>query len=150
MAFLIQSDRHYFLHYGISGELYRIDSPTNLSDILKAMLNNTLQTTEVHALPDKAEFNDTRGWVSEAEVLQKLLTQVHTQHFGSERLTPVMGLPNEKVLLFRHAWEDYYIWNRDSIYRVDLPQGLDKIVDTLMEQGVSSNSSLKLIKVENA
>lgn len=114
------------------------------------MLNNTLQTTEVNALPDKAEFNDTRGWVFEAEVLQKLLNQLHTQHFESERLTPVMGLPNDKVLLFRHAWEYYYIWDRGSIYRVDLPQGLDEIVDTLMEQGVSSNSNLKLINIENA
>lgn len=93
---------------------------------------------------------NTRGWVFEAEVLQKLLIQLHTQHFGSERLTPVMGLPNEKVLLFRHAWEYYYIWNRDSIYRVDLPQGLDEIIDTLMEQGVSSNPNLKLIHIENA
>lgn len=36
VAFLIGSDGHYFLHYG------RTDSPTNLSDILQVVLDDTL------------------------------------------------------------------------------------------------------------
>lgn len=140
---------HYFLHYGISDQLYRIDAPTNLNDILKTMLGDTLQATEVYALPDKAEFGDTRDWVLEAEDLRYLLNQVASQHHGSERLTPVMGIPNEKVLLYRYAWENCYIWDRGSTYRVDLPKRLEEIVDTLMKQGISSNRNLQLTDINS-
>lgn len=142
-------ESRYLKFNGISDVLVRIDHPTELGDILRAMKNGGLRTTELDELPIASDYDDTRGWSFDAEVLQTLLKQVEFQKPGFSHITPVTGLRDEGVLLFWHGWENY-LWQKGTLRRVDEPTRLYEIVSILIKEGFSSSSTLKTTLVHIA
>ncbi|MCJ1458800.1 hypothetical protein MMC28_009174 [Mycoblastus sanguinarius] len=153
LHFLIDCGSRYLTYNAITDVLARIDHPTDLADLLKSMeiTDRSLQFKELERLPSEEDFINSRGWSFDSKTLQTVLDQVPAQDFGLAHLTPVMGLREKGILLFRqdfkdHIWDQewkYYIWDQHSVHLVDKPTTLDEIIHTLIYEGLAPNENLK-------
>ena len=160
MEILLESASRYLLYNAITYTLSRIDHPTSLGEILKAMCtpDSGYQQTELDPLPKEEDYRNTYGWSFDAETLRSLLQRVPTREYGLSHLTPVMALEEKGLLLFRQDWVQrpwdeewkYFIWDQKSINRVDEPTKLDETVDFLMSKGFPNNENLRTTELEEA
>ncbi|MCJ1459960.1 hypothetical protein MMC28_010339, partial [Mycoblastus sanguinarius] len=120
-------DSQYFLYGGISDTLSRIDHPTDLGDLIRAMSTaaNTIRHKEVDPVPDGRDWTKTGGWSLDPESVQTVLDQVPLEDFGFSQPTPIMVLREKGKLLFRQDFE-HYIWDQISMYRIDKPAMLSE------------------------
>ncbi|KAL9126400.1 MAG: hypothetical protein Q9217_004545 [Psora testacea] len=157
---LMECASRYLLYNAITDTLFRIDHPTRLSEILKAMYmpDSGYQQKELDRLPNEDDYENTYGWSFDAETLGTLLQRVPAREYSLTHLTPVMAQEEEGLLLFRQDWVQrpwdeewkYFIWDQKSIYRVDEPTKLDDTVDFLMSKGFPNNENLRTTELEEA
>ena len=160
LTYLMDCESQYLMYYGINDKLVRIDHPTKIDDVLKAMVDieSDIKFTDLDQLPDGLEYNNTFGWSFESDTLHNILHQMPAQVFGLTHLTPVMTLPEKGILLFRQDFKDriwdqdwkYYIWDQHSIHLVHKPTTLEEIVHTLMHEGFTSNENLSTTELSHA
>ena len=155
---LMESASRYLGYNVRTDELYRIDHPTSLTEILNAMckMHSGIQEEKLDRLPCEKDYRDTKGWSFDTETLGTLLQRVPWRKYGLDHLTPVIAHEEKGLLLFRRdflqrLWDkewDYFIWDQKSIHRVDEPTELDDTLDFLMSKGFPNNEDLKTTELK--
>ena len=144
LRILKECDSQFLLYNAITDTLFRIDHPISLSEILKAMYmpDSGYQQKELDRLLNEEDYRNTYGWSFDAETMGTMLQRVPTREYGLTHLTLVMTQEKKGLLLFRQDWvqrpwdeeSKYFIWDQNSIYRVDEPTNLDDTIDFLMSK----------------